>query len=47
MIRPNNIRELLSLGWLPESPVRDYMWGIIIVAFGIFTILGMFFLFGQ
>jgi hypothetical protein len=29
-----------------ESPIRDYVWGLVIVAFGVLTILGMFFLFG-
>jgi len=34
------------LAWTRESPLRDYMWGAIIVAFGLFTIIGMVFLFG-
>jgi len=34
------------LAWTRESPLRDYMWGAIIVAFGLFTIMGMVFLFG-
>jgi len=25
------------LAWTRESPLRDYMWGAIIVAFGLFT----------
>lgn len=36
------------LGWelRPESSVRDYLWGLVILAFGLFTVIGMFFLFG-
>ena len=34
------------LAWTRESPLRDYMWGAIIVAFGLFTIIEMVFLFG-
>lgn len=47
MNRPTNIRELLSLGWLPESPLRDYLWGSIIIALAILTVVGAFFLFGN
>jgi hypothetical protein len=38
--------RLLRLGWVAESPLRDYVWGAMIVAFGALTILGMFFLLG-
>ncbi len=29
-----------------ESPLRDYVWGSIIVAVGAFTVFGIFFLLG-
>jgi hypothetical protein len=29
-----------------ESPVRDYVWGIVIAACGVLAIMGTFFLFG-
>ena len=29
-----------------ESPLRDYVWGSIIVVIGVFTVFGMFFLLG-
>jgi len=43
---PKKIWRLRRFGFPPESPVRDYVWGLVIVAFGALTILGMFFLFG-
>jgi len=41
-----NMQGLRRLGWPAESPVRDYVWGVVIAACGALTILGMFFLFG-
>lgn len=29
-----------------ESSLRDYVWGLLIVVVGLFTVIGMFFLFG-
>ena len=43
---PKKIWRLRRFGFPSESPVRDYVWGLVIVAFGALTILGMFFLFG-
>jgi len=44
---PKKIWRLRRFEFPPESPVRDYVWGLLIAAFGALTILGMFFLFGR
>lgn len=28
-----------------ESPIRDYLWGVVIVLMGVFTVFGYWFLF--
>jgi len=45
MKRPKRIWRLRRFGIPAESPVRDYVWGFVIVLFGALTILGMFYLF--
>ncbi len=46
MTKPDIKPRAWRLRWSRESALRDYMWGAIIVAFGLFTVIGMFFLFG-
>jgi hypothetical protein len=46
--RPRNLGNIWRrLGLPPESPIRDYVWGAVIIVFGALTILGVFFLFGR
>ncbi len=36
----------LERGWPGESPVRHFVWGVIIIALGALTIFGYVYLFG-
>lgn len=46
MMDSRQIRRSWGAGWSWNSSLRDYVWGVIIVAFGLLTVIGMFFLFG-
>jgi hypothetical protein len=45
MKRPRIMQHVWRLGWPGESPVRHYLWGVIIAALGALTILGYVYLF--
>lgn len=42
-----NMPRFRGLGWLPESPIRHFIWGVLIAACGALTIFGMMYLLGQ
>ena len=46
MADPEHTRRPWWLVSSSEFQLRDYIWGLLIVAFGLFTVIGMFFLFG-
>ena len=39
--------RLRRFGFPEESPVRDYVWGFVIVAFGALSIFGILYLLGR
>jgi len=45
MKRPKYPARRVQLEWPFESPIRHYVWGALLVAFGLFTVFGMWFLF--
>ena len=44
-IHKQSLLRLKLWGW-DDSPLRHYVWGALIVAVGVFTVFGMWFLLG-
>lgn len=45
--RSRNMQLRRRLGWPQESPLRHYVWGVLIAACAGLSILGMAYLLGQ
>ena len=45
LIHKQRLLRIKLWGW-DDSPLRHYVWGALIVAFGVFTVFGMWFLLG-
>lgn len=45
MKRPKFPARRGQLEWPFESPIRHYVWGVLLVTFGLFTVFGIWFIF--
>lgn len=45
--RPDRPHRPRWVEWPPESSLRDYVWGALIVACAVSTAFGMYYLFGR
>ena len=46
MTSMGKMKRLWRVGWPENAPLRDYMWGVAMLAMAVLTIIGLIYMFG-